>query len=151
MEMILELFTAWLGSVGFCFLFHIRRERMIPASMGGLFSWGIYLLFISRCEGVFIPTLFASAFSALYAECLARLLKAPATIFFIPAVVPLIPGSTLYYTMSWAVQEEWEMAGHYGLLTVQYALGIAAGISLVWALCDMERKLVSNLRQPPNR
>lgn len=146
-EILLQLFTAWLGSFGFCLLFHMRRERMLPASLGGLFSWGIYLFFADCCEGIFIPTLLASAFCALYAECFARLLKAPATIFFIPAAVPLIPGSTLYYTMSYAVQGEWLLSQSYGFMTVQYALGIAAGISLVWAFCDMERKLISNWKR----
>lgn len=140
-EIILQLFMAWAGSIGFCLLFHLRKKLILPASLGGLFSWAIYLLGAHYCKGIFIPTLLASAFSALYAEIHARWMKAPATIFFTPAVVPLIPGSTLYYTMSYAVQGKWEVSGSYGLTTVQYALGIAAGISLVWALCDMERKL----------
>ena len=136
-KLIIELGTAFIGSLGFALMFHVRRVFWIPGALGGMLSWGIYLLGTSQTEGVFIPCLLASAFAALYAEVLARILKAPATIFFIPSVVPLIPGSTLYYTMSYAVQGAWDTSGTYGFLTVQYALSIASGISLVWAFSMM--------------
>ena len=40
---------------------------------------------------------------ALYAEVLAKRLRAPAPLFLIPAFIPSIPGSNLYYTMAAAV------------------------------------------------
>lgn len=144
---LLQLIMAWLGSAGFCLLFHLRKELLFFSSLGGLFGWGVYLFAGKYCEGIFFPTLVASAFCALYAEIFARVMKTPATLFFIPAAVPLIPGSTLYYTMSYAVGKQWELAGSYGFMTLQYALGIAAGISLIWAICDMERKLVNKWKQ----
>lgn len=134
---VLQLITAFLGSLGFSLLFHLRKQLLLPASIGGFLCWGIYLVGIHFSEGVFVPCLLASAFAALYAEVLARIKKAPATLFLVPAVVPAIPGSTLYYTMSNAVQGEWDIARSYGYLTIQYALAIAGGISLVWAMSVM--------------
>ncbi len=135
-ETILQLITAFIGSLGFAMIFNVRRKFWIPGSLGGLCSWGIYLFCEAWTGTIFMPCLIASAFAAFYAEILARLLKAPATIFFIPSVVPLIPGSTLYYTMSSAVRNDWVSFDHYGFLTIQYALSIAIGISLVLA-CSM--------------
>ena len=91
--------------------------------------------------GYFFPSLAASAFGALYAEVLARWLKAPSTLFFIVAMIPLIPGSTLYYSMSCAVYGQLAQASIYGLQTFQCALGIGTGMSIVWALCDFSRKM----------
>ena len=139
---LLQLGTAFVGSLGFALLFHTRKDFWIPASLGGMLSWGIYLLGKAHLYGVFFPCLIASAFAALYAEVLARILKAPATIFFITAVVPLIPGSTLYYTMSYAVRGAWDTSRTYGLLTIQYALSIASGISLMWAFSMMVTKIL---------
>lgn len=140
-DILLELATAFLGSLGFAMLFNVRRQFWIPGSLGGMLGWGIYLFAAAQMEGVFMPCLIASAFAAFYAEVLARILKAPATIFFIPSIVPLIPGSTLYYTMSYAVQRAWDSSRSYGFLTVQYALSIASGISLVWAFSMMLTRL----------
>ena len=89
---------------------------------------------------IFISGFVASAFAAVYSEVLAFLKKAPTTLFVIPAVVPLIPGSTLYYTMNAVVNANTDGFSHYGSLTVQYALSIAAGISVVWTLWSIFRK-----------
>ena len=39
------------------------------------------------------------------------------------------------------MQRDWVTAQYYRGLTIQYALGIAAGISLVWAVVDMLHKI----------
>ena len=138
---IMELITAFTGSLGYALLFHLRAGLIPAASVGGMVSWGVYLLSCHFLDGIFVPSFLASAFAALYAEILARIKKAPATIFYAPAVIPLIPGSSLYYTMQSAVQGNWAAFESYGALTAQYALAIAAGMSFIWALCHIQRKL----------
>lgn len=129
--------------MGFAFLFHIRTALIIPACLGGFFEWAIYLLASKYINGIFFPFLIASAFSAFYAEALARCYKTPAIVFFIPAVVPMIPGGSLYYTMSYAVAGRWIISADYRFRTLKSMLGIAAGISLVWSLNYMIRKLAA--------
>lgn len=133
---LLQLAMAPIGSLGFALLFNLRAAILIPSSLGGLGCWIAYLLGVKLAGGIFVPTIISSAFCALYSEISARIFKAPATVFFIPALVPLIPGSTLYYTMSYLVQKDWNMAAHYGFLTGEYAIGIAAGACLVWVFYD---------------
>lgn len=147
----IQLLTAFLGAIGFSLLFHVRGRLILPASIGGMLEWGVYLLGLHTMDGIFLPCLIASAFSAVYAEVMARLLKAPATVFFLPTIVPLIPGSTLYYMMHYAVQSDWVTAQYYRGLTIQYALGIAAGISLVWAVVDMLHKVKAKKRTGDDR
>lgn len=136
-EVVVQLIVALTGSWGFAILFGVRPKLAVPASFGAFFSWAVYLLGIHFKQEIFISCLVAAAFAAFYAEVLARILKAPATLFLVPSFIPLIPGSTLYYTMSNAVAGDWEMVQHYGNQTWQYALAIAGGISLVWAFSYM--------------
>ena len=145
--MILQLVTAFLGSMGFALLFHLRPHLLLPASLGGLLSWGIYLLAGHYLEGIFAPCLLAAAFSTCYAEVLARLKKAPATLFYITSLIPLIPGNSLYYTMSYAVRGEWLQCRDYGIRTVQFALSIAIGMCLVWAAGHMIHELWLRLQR----
>ena len=49
----------------------------------------------------------------------------------------------LYYTMSYAVQRQWQYAAMYGSKTVQCALGLAIGMSLIWIFHDMARRVYS--------
>lgn len=135
---IVQLIAALLGSAGFAMLFHVRGKLVLPAGIGGMLCWGTYLLAEHFLGGLLIPSVIGSAFAALYAEFLARKMKAPATLFFVPTVISMIPGSTLYYTMSYAVRKDWDQAHTYGSNTLQYALGIAIGICLVWAFLTMK-------------
>ena len=75
---IIQLITSFLGSLGFAVIFNLRKKYIIHASVGGVFCWGAYLLMGLASNGVFIPTLVASAVAALYAEIFARFLKVPA-------------------------------------------------------------------------
>lgn len=140
--MIVQMVTAFLGALGFGLMFHLRLRHLISAAVGGFLTWGIYLAAAYLLEGIFFPSLIASAFATLFAETMARIRKAPATLYLIIAEVPLIPGSSLYYTMSYAVQNRWEESRSCGYQTMQYALGIALGMFLVWALYDMFGKIL---------
>lgn len=142
MQTAIQVLTAFLGSLGFGLIFHLRNRHLVAAALGGMFIWIIYLIAVSAIDGIFFPTLIASAFSALYAEIMARVQKAPATLYLITAVVPLIPGGSLYHTMSCAVRGEWGQFSTYGMDTIQYALGIAIGMSLVWAVYDMADRIL---------
>ena len=104
--------------------------------------WGVYLLadHARWIEGDFIPYLLASAFAVLYAELMARLRKCPTTLFVIPAILPLVPGGSLYYAMSYAVRGQMGAAGQYGLRALKLGLAIAAGISIMVALREIRAR-----------
>ena len=134
-DLIYQLISAVIGSLGFSLIFNIGRKHIVAATMGGLISWALYLM----CTKVFYldmmpATIISAACCEIYAEILARLMKAPTTIFYIPAVVPLIPGGSLYNTMYAAVFQDWAACKSYGFQTLQTTLGIAIGISFVSAL-----------------
>ncbi len=134
---IIELISGVTGALGFSMIFRVNK-RLIPAVMAGAFlCWAVYLLVVRDGEDVFVPSLISSAACAAYAQIAARMLKAPATIFLIPEVVPLIPGSGLYYTMSHAVSKHWFLMRYFGYRTMMCALGIAAGICIIGVMEDM--------------
>ncbi|MGN0037759.1 MAG: threonine/serine exporter ThrE family protein [Coriobacteriales bacterium] len=134
--MALQTAMAFVGSLGFAMIFHLRRRWLMAASLGGMLSWMVYLGVTAGLGtgDIFLPTLVASAFAALYAEVCARVLKTPSLLFVIPAVIPLIPGAALYYTMSFAVVADWATCSEYLLRTLWFAAGIAAGMCITWAV-----------------
>ncbi len=133
-KIIIQLISALIGSFGFSILFNLDKKDILPASLGGLLCWGSYLCFSHLGCGVFVSTVLSAALIKIYSEFFARTFKAPTTVFYIPAVIPLVPGGSLYYTMSYAVSNEWESFKKYGWETLQVALGIAIGISFVTAI-----------------
>ncbi len=141
--MMLQFFAAFIGAAGFGFLFHLQFKHIFPAALGGVLTWVIYVIATTFGFDTFISSLFASAFAAIYSEVIAKIRKAPTTLFLIISVVVLIPGGSLYYTMSYAVQKQWHEAALYGSQTVQCALGLAIGMSLIWIFHDMAHRIYS--------
>ena len=129
-EVMIQLLTAFLGSFGFGLLFGLRAKHLLPASLGGMIAWGIYLGVYALIPSIFLGNLCASIFSITYAEFLAHWRKSPATLFVIISIIPLVPGSSLYYAMEAATRGNPELARQYGHQTLVCALAIAAGISL---------------------
>ena len=62
---------------------------------------------------------------------MARLNKAPATIFLTASAVPLIPGGSLYYTMLGLVEQDETMFTESGVAALTIALAISLGFVVV--------------------
>lgn len=137
---ITQLLAAFVGAMGFALLFGMRRRYLFAASLGALLGWGVYLLVEWLLGNTFLPSLAAAAFALSYSEIMAKVLKTPATLFVIPAIIPLVPGGSLFYTMSCAVHGDLANARLYGTRTGECALAIAAGISIVLAFRELRTK-----------
>lgn len=133
---LVQMLTAVPASFGFALFFNVRKQLWGLATLGGVLTQGVYLLAASTglFDSVFVPTLIAAGFAAVYSEALSQKMHVPTSIFFIISAIPLIPGRGLYYTMQSVVQQNWERASEFGLLTLQFALGIAIAIVVVWAI-----------------
>ena len=127
--------------MGFGILFHMKKKYLAFGS-----SWWIYkldgvLLGKGLWGNVFLPSLLAGFIVDVYAEILARICKETSTSFFVTSVIPLIPGSTLYYCMNSIVEGNTVQALEYGRDTFLFAFGIAAGMSIAWAICYFLRSI----------
>lgn len=123
--------------MGFAFFFNVRRKHVAIAVVGGLVAWVIFYICTNLLGGVFIPCVLASTFAAIYAEALSRKLKVPNAVFFTIAVISMVPGRGLYYTMNSAVNADFASCAMYAQSTLMYAAGIAVGICLIAAIVQI--------------
>ena len=131
MDGIFQLITSFLGTLGFGILFHIRGRKLWLAALGGFLAWAIFLLLGLWIESEPMRYLLVSILTTLYAEVLARWVKTPTTTFIIVSLIPLIPGSGLYYTMANALSGNSEGFMEKGIYTLELSLALALGIILV--------------------
>ena len=148
MQVLSQLLSAALGSVGFGLIFNLNRRYLPAAAVGGFLAWLAYLLADHALSSAFLANLLAGFCAAFYTEILARCCNAPSTPFFITSAIPLIPGSTLYYCMNAVVSSDLRAAEHFGEQTFLAALGIASGMAIAWCLADLSRKLHVRLVRP---
>ena len=128
---LIQLVTATLGAFCFSLIFNVRGKMIFFATLGGFVAWGSYLLL--KLAGLSPPAayLFVSIIITAYAEISARVHKAPATVFLVCAIIPLVPGSRLYATMVYAVHQDWTGFLAQGVDTLLLAMAIAGGIIIV--------------------
>jgi uncharacterized membrane protein YjjB (DUF3815 family) len=131
MDTFLPCLYAALASTGFALVFELRRwQHIVAASFAGAMSWLVYLMaddFVGPIGCNFLATVAV----ALLAEIFARMFKAPATVFLITGIIPLVPGGGLYYTMDALIDGNMALFAEKGIEAAGIAGAIAAGSSLV--------------------
>ena len=128
---LMECLACVIGCIGFSFLFNVRGRGVVLCVIGAVLCWGVYALTIHLGGNDNAAMLLGSIFAAVYAEIMARVRKCPAIGFLVMALLPLIPGSALYYTMNYAVRGEMGLFASQGMKTIVLAGLMAAGVLLV--------------------
>ena len=140
MDTFLPCLYAALASTGFALVFELRCwQHIVAASFAGAMSWLVYLMaddFVGPIGCNFLATVAV----ALLAEIFARMFKAPATVFLITGIIPLVPGGGLYYTMDALIDGNMALFAEKGIEAAGIAGAIAAGSSLVRILPKRKRK-----------
>ena len=108
MRTVVLLIAAGLGTLGFSLIFKVNPKHIPVATFGGILSCGIYLFFDLCGANLFVSNFIAMLVAAIICEIFARMFKAPAAIFLLPCAIPLVPGGSLYYTMSNLIFENYD-------------------------------------------
>ena len=131
MSNLLDIITCVIGTFGFSVLLKVSKQKIILTVTGGIISAVISVAMLNNGFSTFKSTFFAMTAICIYSEILARITKTPVNVILMPSTVPLLPGGSLYYTMSCLVHSEIEMFFHYAKETVLTGLGIALGAIFV--------------------
>ena len=120
-----------IGTLGFSYIFRSPKRRTLANLFGGVLVCIVYVLICEISDQEFFRNFYPALAATVYAEITARIIKAPATPILACAIIPLVPGSKLYYTTYYFVMGETELFNKtaHELLTV--ALGLAVGIICV--------------------
>lgn len=131
MDIIIYPFYAFLTSFGFGIIFNIKGKNLFFSALDGGLGWFVYLLCIKCGSSDNLAYFSAAIFISAFAEVLARKLKTPVTLFLVCALIPLVPGSGMYYTMFECVNGNISESLKIGFKTICIAGAIATGIILV--------------------
>ena len=100
----LEVLTAIFATFFFGIIFSLTGKKLIYSSFAGGLGWYTHLLFFkelaySKTASFVISAVVITVFS----EIIGRIEKTTVTSTLIPALIPLVPGGGIYYTMSFFV------------------------------------------------
>ena len=144
----LEILFAFIGAFGFSLLFSLRGKRLFWAAFGGAVAWAFYFIVEILTSNMFLCGIVSAMVATAYSEIFARILKTPKTAFIFTAIVPMVPGGSLYYAMSNMITSNIDMALKYATDTIVMAVALALGIVVVilWVKVTKHIKAKKNIR-----
>lgn len=134
---LLRIIVGTIGTFAFSVTFNIRNKRLLFSTIGGLLSCICFEFSSTFFQNEAFCCFISSTVTSLYSEILARVLKTPTTTFFIPSLLPLIPGGSLYNTMAYAISQDSEKFKIHFVNTIWIAAALALGIVLTSALFQL--------------
>lgn len=127
-----SIITAFLfalfATLGFCIIFHVPARHIPTAAVIGGLGWAIYQLCVMFEVSTLVSGFLASCAVGLSSYFAARIFKDAATIFIIPGILCLVPGSGMYNTMLELVNGNLDAAAAICNDTVMMAGAIALGL-----------------------
>ncbi len=139
---------AGIACLGFGIVFNLRGKRLFLAALGGAISWTTFLFVGSRTTDL-MSSFLATVAVTIYAELMARLTKTPVTAYLVVALLPLVPGSGIYYTMRYFLSGDSTLFLESGRQTVAIAGSLAVGILPVFSLTRLYGRIHSHLKGGP--
>ena len=129
----IEIIAAALGTLGFGVLFNIRGKKLLVATLGGFLAWMVFIMLGWLIANEPVRYFIVSVVTSVYSEVFARIMKTPRTTFWIVCLIPLVPGSALYYTMSYALNNSMANFMTKALYTLELSAALSLGIVVVAA------------------
>ena len=123
-----------IASYGFVVIFNIHGFGSLLCALGGGITWAAFCAVQALGGQDLLRYFLATVVAAIFAEVMARIRKYPAISYLISCLLPLIPGSGIYYAAQQAMQGNSEGFVFYGTRTLAIAGCMAVGILLVVTL-----------------
>lgn len=126
-----------IASYGFVVIFNIHGFGSLLCALGGGITWAAFCAVQALGGQDLLCYFLATVVAAIFAEVMARIRKYPAISYLISCLLPLIPGSGIYYAAQQAMQGNSEGFVFYGTRTLAIAGCMAVGILLVVTLTKL--------------
>ena len=118
--------------MSFCFIFQVRKPLfMVLCSAIGAISWWVYLLITGHGGNSLEAAFLSSLMVALFSHILARIKKAPVTVFLVSGILPAVPGTSIYRCVYYLIPDATDLSILYLIETLQIAGAIAMAIFIM--------------------
>lgn len=137
-EILLQGILAFIATVGFCIIFRVPIRLIPVCALVGAQAWSLYeFIFNYGSQNQIIATFAAAGLVGLLSDFFARVIKEAATLFIIPGILPLVPGSYIFYTMQALLDNDMSRLSIYGPDTLKIAAAIALGLLVEGAITNV--------------
>ena len=101
-DLLMPSLWAFLACVGFGLVYNIQGAGILICGFGGALGWFFYLI-ARQWVGSIVAAFLAAVAITVFSEWMARVRRCPVTGYLQVALLPLVPGSGIYYSMRYCV------------------------------------------------
>ncbi|MCH5315047.1 MAG: threonine/serine exporter family protein [Eubacterium sp.] len=139
MENFSQILLCILGTFAFAITMNAPKKSLMLIIIGSAITAATENIIASRYNE-FTACLTAMLELFIFCEISAKLTKQPTTVILMPSTIPLLPGSSIYYTMLYAIQNNRELMIYNAKNTLFAGLGIALGAVIGSAVLTLIRR-----------
>ncbi len=127
---LMQFTWAALSILGFSIRVNLRGWKILLLALGGGLSWGLYLIFLHYSNSLLFSIFCSVILVCSYSEIVARLVKVPVSVFVTCVIIPLVPGSSLYYAMQGFISGDSALASQntYKVLLISGTIAMAIAV-----------------------
>lgn len=126
----IQILGAFFAVAGFALVLGIPGKFTVYTGATGAVGWMVYLFSEAVMDSVVLASFFSAVVIAVISQILARVFKAPVTLFIIAAMMTLVPGAGMYRIVYYALQGDSDRMSFYVIQTLEIAGAIAVAIFL---------------------
>lgn len=147
MKLFFEFIVSMISVFAFTFFFNAPRRAMLFSGIIGGLSWVIFKLMLPITGSYLFSGFLASLFIGLSSEACAIFYKMPATMFIMPALLPLVPGAGTYYSMYYLINEDAKNAHLAITQTIYLIISLAIGIVIASVITRLVRVYFRSIKK----
>lgn len=129
-----ETLISSIGTAAFSVLFQVRPKHYAVCGLVGGLSWLMYRITTLYSHSTILATFVAALVVTLCSRWFATLRRTPTVIFLVCGILPLVPGSAIYYSAYYMFWERGVQSASYAGLTLKLGIAIALGILLAYSI-----------------
>lgn len=131
---VIQCIFSVVACAGFVIIFNIHGYGNLLCALGGGLTWAVFCIVKALGGEVLLCYFLSTVAAAIFAEVMARVRKYPAISYLITSLLPLIPGSGIYYAAQSAMQGDSAGFVSHSTQTLAITGVMAVGILLVVTL-----------------
>ncbi len=130
----IKIAMAAAGTIAFAVLFSVPSNLYLACGITGAVGFGVYDAAVFAGMTPALSTFLATLVVSFLSRFLAVWEKAPAIIFTVTGIFPLVPGAGIYWTAYYLVTGELRQALYAGFDAVKAAAAIALGMIMIFEI-----------------
>lgn len=142
MFLLTQFVLALFATAGFCIIFRVPVRHIPACVVIGALGWVTYEISMYYYSSPAVGCFFGACVVGLLSTWAAHFLKDASTIYVIPGILCLVPGSNIFNTMAALLRDDLADAAEIGTQTLLMAGAIAIGLLTIGAILRVLYALV---------